>query len=84
MADDAPAWKVDGPGIREDTTLHPAGSGLLTQMVVPYVITGGPAKGTRHEVRVSPADFTGETVRQAITEHANSVHQVAGLESGGA
>lgn len=84
MADEPLAWKVDGAGIREDTTLHPAGSGLLTQMVVPYVITAGPAKGTRHEVRVSPADFTGESVRQAITEHANSVHQVASVEYPGA
>lgn len=79
MAESPVEWRVDGTGIREDTTLHPAGNGLLHQWIVPYVITSGPAKGTRQEVRVSPEDFTAAGVKQAIAEHVNNVHHVAGL-----
>jgi hypothetical protein len=79
---DPPSWHVDAQGIREDTRLHPTQNGLLTEHVIPYVIDSGPAKGTRHEVRVGPPDFTGEGVRQAIVVHANNVHQIASLAGG--
>jgi len=81
MAEEAPHWHVDGPNIREETTLGGPGQGLVHQWVVPFIVDSGPAKGSQHEVRVSPADFTAAGVKQAIAETLNSVHQTASLSS---
>lgn len=81
MADQLPHWHVEGQQIRQETTLAPSGSGLVTHWVVPYTIDDGPAKGTTHVVYVDPRRFTPAEVKQAVTEDLNSVHGVASLNS---
>lgn len=78
---DLPHWHVEGKQVHEDTTLGEGGTGLVTEWVVPFTIDDGPAKGTTHEIRVAPRDFTPAAVKQAITESLNSVHGVASLNS---
>lgn len=82
--DQIPRWHVDGAAVRQETTLGPAGSGLITQWVIPYIVDEGPAKGTTHEVRVTPADFTPHNVEQAIRVSLSAVHGVASLRHGNA
>lgn len=81
MANDLPHWHVDAAQMRQETTLAPTGSGLITHWIVPYVIDDGPAKGTTHQVLIDPREFNEAHVKQAITEALNSVHSVASLNS---
>lgn len=83
MTDEPLAWQVEPGGMRAETQLADGNGGLVTRYVVPYRITGGPAKGTQHAVHVDPADFHEDGVRDAITNHAATVHSVAGLTSAG-
>jgi hypothetical protein len=84
VATDLPDYHVLGDQIREDTTLHPSGNGLLTVHEVPFRIDSGPAKGSQHVVRVEPADFTPAAVKAAIEEHLSNIHGVASLGTPGA
>lgn len=78
---DNPTWHVLGDQITEDTQLSATGTGLAQVYVVPYVIDSGPARGHRGTVKVAPADFTEQHVRDLITGAVGRTHAVAGLGS---
>lgn len=81
--DEPLSWEVKPDSMRSETQLADGNGGLVTRWVVPYKITGGPAKGTQHAVHLDHDDFTPDTVRQAIANHAANVHAIAGLSSAG-
>jgi len=81
VPNDLPHWHVEGNQVRQETTLAPNGSGLITHWLVPYTIDDGPAKGTTHTISVDPRDFSEAHVRQMIIEDLNGVHRIASLNS---
>lgn len=81
MDDDQLSWTVEPGSMRAETQLADGNGGLVNRWVVPYRITGGPARGTQHAVTVEHHDFTPDTVRQAIENHAANVHAIASLNS---
>lgn len=76
---ETPDFQVLGPQIREDTTLGPGNAGLVTEYVVPYKITSGPAQGHQGSVRVAPEDFTPARVEQEVRDAVATVHGIAGI-----
>ena len=84
MAEPLPDWHVDSANVHQETTLGTGNSGLVTQWVVPFVLDSGPAKGSTHEVRVDPRDFTASGVADAIKTSLNDIHGVTSLTSGNA
>lgn len=79
MNDEPLSWEIEPATMRSETQLAEGNGGLVNRWVVPYRITGGPAKGTQHAVTVDHHDFTPDTVRQLVHNHAANVHEIAKL-----
>lgn len=57
-------WKIASQKL--ETVVNHDGNGFSQQWNIGYLVTGGPAAGTRGEVHVPPGDLNRETVHAAI------------------
>lgn len=70
-------WKVTGQKL--ETVLNQDNSGFTQQWNIGYLVTEGPAKGTRGEVHASPGDMDGDYVERAIATMVDRHHKTASL-----
>jgi hypothetical protein len=67
-------YKVMNPTM--ETAINEAGTGFVTNWKIPYVITDGPAKGTRGHVLIPSDQYNADNAHQAIAGAVAMHHAV--------
>jgi hypothetical protein len=60
-------------------TINDEGNGFSQQWNVGYMVTSGPAQGTRGEVHVAPSELQPAIIHAAISKLVDAHNAVAGL-----
>lgn len=79
------AYHVVGDGMKLDTRLNQAGTGLEDIHVVPYQIDSGPAAGITRHVKIPHSTWQNQganAVQAAIEDDVNMAHDVASIKQG--
>lgn len=71
----AKTWKITSQKL--DTVLNDDNSGFSQQWNIGYLVTEGPAAGTRGEVHVPTADLDRDNVHAAIENLVGRHHRIA-------